>query len=117
MTGVASDLRIESRPTEYTVSASGLPEGDLDADLYSITVAYRGCGLWAIKRRSRCLGSDGTWDYESIPCERTDEWLAAHRFDLDTALRLAAEQVPKVRVNGWTVHDALAAAERREQSP
>jgi hypothetical protein len=100
------------RVTEYAVCA--LPEGDINASHFTIKVAYRGDGRWAVLRHGRCLGSDGEWDYESIPSEREDEWLATHRFDEDTALRLAAEQVPHIKVNGWTVADALAAAERRE---
>lgn len=110
-----TSLRIESRPTEYTVAAAEMPEDDINAADFMITVTYRGGGLWAVTRRRWCLGSDGEWDFEQGPSERTAEWLAAHRFDLDTALRLAAEQVPKVRVNRWTVHDALAAVERRKQ--
>ncbi|MGW9375680.1 hypothetical protein ACWGVR_37385, partial [Streptomyces xanthophaeus] len=55
----------------------------------------------------QCLGSDGTWEYEMRPSEREDEWLDAHRFDLDTALKLARDQAPLVTVNGFTVDDAL----------
>ncbi|MEU5945119.1 hypothetical protein ABZ793_06100 [Micromonospora sp. NPDC047465] len=105
-------MKIEPRPTEYTVCA--LPEDDINAHSYAITVAYRGRGLWAVTRYRRCLGTDGEWDWESIPSEREDEWLATHRFALDEALRLAAEHAPKITVNGWTVADALAAAERRK---
>lgn len=42
---------------------------------------------------------------------REDDWLAAHRFDLDTALKLAREAAPHVTVNGRTVADALTRAE------
>lgn len=95
--------------TEYTVCA--LPEDDVNAGHFSITVAYRGRGLWAVLRHRFCLGADGEWDYESTPSEREDEWLAAHRFGLDDALRLAAEHVTQITVNGWTVADALAGLE------
>lgn len=50
----------------------------------------------------------GIHDYEMRPSEREDEWLAAHRFDLDTALELAKATAPNVTVNGFTVEKALA---------
>lgn len=97
--------------TEYTVSV--LPEDDVNASSYAITVAYRGRGLWAVSRHRQCLGKDGEWDWESLPSERTDEWLAEHRFDVDTALRLAKEAAPHIVVNGFTVADVLARAVTR----
>jgi hypothetical protein len=102
---------IEPRVTEYTACA--LPEDNINAGSFAITVVYRGRGLWAVSRLGRCLGSDGEWDFESVPSERRDEWLATHRFDEATALRLAVEQAPKVTVNGWTVAAVLADIERR----
>jgi hypothetical protein len=99
------------RPTQYTVSC--LPEGDINASVYTITVEYRGADRWAVTRHRQCLAVDGTWDYEMWPSEREDEWLAAHRFDIDTALRLAREAAPLITVNGHTVAEALA----RHQEP
>lgn len=96
---------ITPRVTEYEVCA--IPEDDINAGAYAIKVAYRGRGRWAVTRMSQCLGADGTWDYESIPSERTEEWLATHRFDEQTALRLAVEHAPTVVVLGWTVDDVL----------
>ncbi|MFT9821218.1 hypothetical protein, partial [Lysinibacillus sp. NPDC056185] len=88
-------------------SVNCLPEDGIDSHVFEITVEYRGHGRWAVKRHSQCLGSDGTWEYEMRPSEREDEWLDAHRFDLDTALKLARDQAPLVTVNGFTVDDAL----------
>lgn len=95
--------------TEYTVSL--LPEGP-DASSYEITVSYRGRGLWAVARHRMCLGGDGEWDWESLPSERAEEWLLAHRFDLDTALRLAKEAAPGIVVNGRSAVDAVKAVSR-----
>lgn len=106
-----SAAEITLRVTEYEVCA--IPEDDITANAYAIKVAYRGRGLWAVIRLGYCLGADGEWSYESIPSERTDEWLAGHRFDKETALRLAVEHAPKVTVNGWTVEDVLLKRERR----
>lgn len=94
-----------ARPTRYTVNC--LPEDDYDSHIFAITVEYRGRDRWAVLRHGQCLGTDGAWDYESTPSNREDEWLATHRFDLDTALKLAKGAAPLVTVNGFTVTDAL----------
>lgn len=100
------------RTTRYEVSC--LSEDHIDADVSTLTVEYRGRGLWAIKRLSQCLSADGAWDYESNPSSRTDNWLATHRFPLEEALALAKEHAPKVRCNGWTVAQVLAEIAKRE---
>ena len=99
-------LQAHAVATRYTVNL--LPEtASPDAHIFEITVEYRGRGRWAVCRHGMCLGVDGTWDYEVRPSEREDDWLDAHRFDQDTALRLAIEQAPLVSVNGHTAADAL----------
>lgn len=90
--------------TEYEVSI--LLEGDINRSVFVITVQYRGGGRWAVTRHGACLGINGEWSREAIPSEREDDWLATHRFDLDTALRLAREAAPHVAVNGHTAIDA-----------
>lgn len=99
--------------TRYTVNL--LPETDPHGHVFEITVEYRGDGQWAILRHGWCLSQSGEWDYELRPSEREDEWIAAHRFDLDTALRLAKEAAPSVTVNGLTAADALARFNARER--
>lgn len=106
------------RPTEYQVSV--FPDemhdsGDMlissEAHTWSLTVAYRGCGKWAVTNgpgARQVLGTDGEWDWEPIPSSREDDWLATHRFSLDEALRLAREHAPKVTINGYTALDILA---------
>jgi hypothetical protein len=101
----------EARVTQYRVNC--LTDDDINGHLFGITVEYRGRGLWAVNRLGRCLGTDGVWDYESIPSEREDEWLATHRFDEETALQLAREAAPHVTVNGFTVADALRMSDAR----
>jgi hypothetical protein len=97
----------EVRAISYVVTAA--PDwSHPDRSLWDIEVHERGGGKWGVYNRTRCLGSDGEWSWESIPSERRDEWLAEHRFDLDTALRLAKEQAPHVTVNGLTVEQARA---------
>lgn len=110
MVSAVSEPRVLA--TSYTVSC--LPYDGIDAEVFSIQVDYAGHGRWAVRQRSRCLATDGRWDWEPIPSERTDEWLAKYRFDLDTALRLAKEQAPLVKVNGRTVEQVLAWYETRQ---
>ncbi|MEU9495451.1 MULTISPECIES: hypothetical protein [Streptomyces] len=90
--------------TEYEVSI--LLEGDINRSVFVITVQYRGEGRWAVTRNGSCLGADGEWEFGIKEYDRGDAWLAAHRFDLDTALRLAREAAPHVVVNGHTAMDA-----------
>lgn len=100
-----SDIPVATcQPTTYEVSI--LPEGDVNRPVFAITVQYRGDGRWAVTRHGSCLGADGTWDFGIKEYDRGDEWLNAHRFDLDTALLLARERAPHVVVNGHTETDA-----------
>lgn len=101
-----------ARVTSFTVSC--LPEDGIDSEAFSIQVDYAGHDRWAVRiRGSRCLDINGRWDWEPIPSSREDDWLATHRFDQETALRLAKEQAPAVKVNGITVQQALARHEAR----
>ena len=90
--------------TRYEVSV--LPHDDINRSCFTITVESRGRGLWAVARHSQCLDASGQWDWEPSPSNREDDWLATHRFDLDTALKLARETAPTLRVNGETATDA-----------
>ncbi|MFD7995573.1 hypothetical protein [Streptomyces mexicanus] len=99
--------------TRYVVSC--FQPDDHEGAVFNLAVEYRGRGLWAVVRMGSCLSSDGAWSHESIPSEREDDWLATHRFDLDTALKLAKEHAPQVTVNGYTVADAIALEKRRAE--
>ena len=102
-----------ARATEFSINC--LPDDDLDSHLFEVRVQYRGDGRYAVIRSGdMCLGADGTWDHGVKEYDRGDDWLNAHRFDLDTALRLAKEQAPLITVNGHTVNDALAMRRKRE---
>lgn len=119
------------QPTRYFVSC--LPEGHDERSAWSLTVEYRGGGRWVVFRHAlSCLGADGTWSWgyqwrDGTQEPATDDewteyhagrdaWLAEHRFDLDTALRLAREHAPLITVNGYTVSDVLRMAEQRAGS-
>jgi len=103
----------QAKATNYTVSC--LPEGDINRPGFTLNVAYRGDDAWAVIDTPYCLSTNGTWDFEHTPSERTDEWIATHRFDLDTALRLAKQHARLMTVNGHTVTDALAMRQKRAE--
>jgi hypothetical protein len=92
--------------TEWSVNC--LPEDDPERSNWTITVKYRGRGLWAIKHGAFCLSKAGEWDYEMLPSELTDDWLADHRFDQETAIELARKHAPSITVNGLTPAGLLA---------
>jgi hypothetical protein len=97
--------------TAYVVSC--LPEGHDDRWTFTVQVRYSGRGLFAVKHGIRHYGADGTWSYEPDFDEddaAEDAWLAAHRFDHDTALRIAREQAPRLTYRGRSVADVLAEA-------
>jgi hypothetical protein len=103
---------------EPTVQATGyviscLPEGHDDRWTFTVQVRYQGDGLFAVKHGIRFYGADGTWTYEPDFDEGDDaeaEWMKDHRFDHDTALKLARELAPTLTYRGRTVADALASA-------
>ncbi len=98
-------MNAEVRTRSYEVSC--LPEDSVNNMAWALTVDYRGNDLWAVKHGGQCLDSDGEWDYEPMPSNRTDEWIATHRFNLTRALLLAKEAAPLVRVNGKTAAEVL----------
>jgi hypothetical protein len=105
-------LWVHARSFDVTIWPEGLisrPESAMDADTWKVTVEYRGNDLFAVCMPVRkCLGRDGTWDYEVRPSEREDDWLAAHRFPLDEALDLARQWAPRIKLNGMTAAEVLA---------
>lgn len=109
---VREEQQVRVQPTEYEVCC--LPEDDINAFSFALTVRYRGNGRWAVQRGEHaCLGTDGEWAQGVKEYDRGSAWLNNHRFDLDTALRMAREAALKVTVNGYTVADALAMYQRQ----
>jgi hypothetical protein len=98
--------------TKYDVSC--LPVDHRERIHFTLYVEWRGDDRWAVCTGfQRCLSSTGEWDYEPSPSNREDDYLDTHRFDLDTALRLAKEQAPLMTCNRWTVDEALAGERSR----
>lgn len=82
-------------------------EGDEDVEAlrhFRIYVKWRSEGKYAVSHMSEVW--DGTeWVYESLPSNRTDEFLAATRFPLEQAVDYAQELAHTVTVNGRTYRE------------
>ncbi len=103
-----------TRPAQYEVSVWPPDIECIDSDTWKITVEYRGNGKWAVTQGGHvCLGNDDEWSWESIPSERTEEWLAMHRFALEDALELARRHAGRVTINGMTAVEVLEHHQRR----
>lgn len=98
----------------YTVNA--MPEDAVQHYLWLITVERRrGTDSWAVCRHRMCLGRDGEWSWEPSSSNRTDEWIAEHRFPLQEALALAVKAAPLLTVGRLTAAMALEEAEKWEK--
>jgi hypothetical protein len=108
-----TDVRVT--PTRYEVSV--LPVDFEEAYHWTITVEYRGYGLYAIIHSMQVYGKDGTWDSDSRTlAQENEEWRLAHRFPLDEALEIAKKLAPVVtigtRFGPMNAYDAMAKKER-----
>lgn len=83
---------------KYLVADAAL-QGHRDYRHFAISVQLRGHGQWVVHHQGEYLDKDGRWTLEE------------HRFDEETAKRLAVEAAPHVVVNGKTIGDVLAASE------
>ncbi len=96
------------RITEVTVSV--LPEDNVNYHVYAVKVQWRGAEQYAVMHAGFALGTDGEWEYEPIPSGRDDDFVAAHRYGYDEALRLANEVAPTIDVNGRTATEVADAS-------
>lgn len=115
---VVDGTTVHTRATAYTVTC--LPDDPYDGSAWDIQVQFMGAHRfdeprpvdqqWAVVLRSHWnLNRAGKWDLRaSVDDDGYDGWIAAHRFDLETALKMAAEQAPHVKVNGCTPAELLA---------
>lgn len=95
------------------VSFSPFPADSFDRAVWEITV-NRAQGFdgerWAVRQMGRVLNvQTEVWEYEPIPSDRTDQWLAMHRFDsYEGACRVAIRLAPGVTWNGRTAAQIAA---------
>jgi hypothetical protein len=112
-----AEPEIYVRATAYEVSV--FPDEFEDASTWTLSVEYRGADRWAVLMRAgsrTCLNRDGEWAWEISPSERTDEWLAQHRFSLDEALDLARRHAPGVTMNSLTAVEVLERHRARSEA-
>lgn len=102
---MADDIRVDV--TRYRIC--GLPEDNLDASVWSLTVEARGHGKWAVMHLSYCYAKDGsTRDVEPSPSNRDEAFLRDYRFDsAEEAIQFAIRQYPKLVVNGLRVENGV----------
>jgi hypothetical protein len=90
-----------------------------NADSFCLTVAWRTPGRWAIFRGrgegGLCMNQWGRFSAGAMEDEDRGEWLAAHRFTLNEALRIAREWAPKMKLGKWVAAEVLA--EERAETP
>jgi hypothetical protein len=115
-------------PKAFRVSA--LPDDFPDGDMWTLHLEVRHDGVWVVRHRSAFLGLDGAWSYgfqwyrDGRAAEpetevemddhnaAEDAWQAAHRFDLDTAIKLATEAAQTVTVMGKTAVQVWRASQQ-----
>lgn len=95
-------------PVAYEVSL--LPEDHPERYRYVVTVAYRGDDRYAVLNGSTsarmCLNAKtGEWDFEPQATDRTERWLAEHRFTLQEALERAGWEATRMERGGVHVLD------------
>jgi len=100
----------QPQPRVERYSISYLPEDHDAYDMFVVYVERRSKDSWAVTRGGcYCYSRDGKWDYESVPSERTEEWLAAHRWGVLSDAFEAARSAPFfLRVNGYTLDGILS---------
>ena len=95
--------------TEWMFSA--FPLNHRAAYDFAVWVQWRDGNRVCIRRNRDGPGrvwsrSEGDWVWEPIPGERSEEFIADTRFDLETAFALAEQAARSVTVNGQTADDA-----------
>lgn len=78
-----------------------------EANYFSITLSYRGNGLWAIKNRVNAYSRDGKWNYEPLPSSRSDEYITKNRFTLEEAYPLAQKLSHEIRMFKMTPEEFM----------
>lgn len=92
--------------TEF-VFTPRVEEGEEEVEAFRhfrVYVQWRSEGRYAISRYSE-IWDGKEWVYESLPSNRTDEFIAKTRFSLEDAVAMAQELPDKLRVNGRTYRE------------
>jgi hypothetical protein len=99
------------RVTEYQVSC--LPQDGSArgwGGVFDVHVQWSGVrDLWAVRANGRVYDAAGVEEYEPIPSERSEGFLARFRHDQQTAMRIAHMVAPTITINGTTAEQAARA--------
>lgn len=98
------------RIAKYAVSC--LPRTHRSYWHFTVWVVERAPSEWEVRADGTVHDADGNPSWGPLPLEDREAWQARHRFDLDTAVEIAKQIAPTLTVNGVTVADILARAER-----
>lgn len=115
-----------ARVTEYQVSC--LPQDGSArgwCGVFDVHVQWSGIGdLWAVRANGRVYDRECVEQYEPIPSERDDAFLAERddaflarfRHELQIALMIAHSVAPLITINGTTAVEAAADLAESERS-
>lgn len=92
-----ADAVVEALSTAgFTITRAASPEMPEGISVRSyavgetrITIEWRGEDSWCIHHCGSCLNTDGEWEYEPMPSNREDDYIARTRYPLNEAFRLA----------------------------
>lgn len=103
--------------TEFAFHPEGASFGDKEVQYFTVTVARRSAGKWAVLWMNQCWNKKTqSWEYESFPSSRTKKFLRDARFDLDEAVQIAAGKPDTLTVMGKSWLDFKANQARQEEA-
>jgi hypothetical protein len=83
----ASELEALAAATKFEFNPHGIDAGH---PVETVSAEYRGHGLYAVTSLGgKVLNKKGSWEYESSPSNRTEDFIARTRFPRDEAIVLA----------------------------
>lgn len=101
--------------TEFSFLPEGASFGDREVFYFTVTVARRSNGLWAVLWLDQCWNKKTrSWEYE--PRDRSQKFLRECRLSLDDAVRIARAMPDSLTVNGKSWLDFKAIHARQAES-
>lgn len=112
-TGPDADLLAHA--TAFAFMPEGASSGDHEVHYFTVTVAQRSAGKWAVIWMNQCWNRRSKrWEYESQPSSRTAAFLRVSQFNLDEAVRIARGMPDGLTVMGKSWLDFKAIYARQE---
>ena len=89
-----------------------------DAHYFSLEIARKSPGRWAVLHRGYCYDANLNEEYESIPSSRTEKFKRKFRHNLKDAVHIAFQLAPNLKLMRWTVDDFTASVrDQMKQEP